>query len=223
MMKPVLTIATLMLASPVAAQQSFAAPEGCEAKLTVQQKGCVMVNVWTCEADSEGDQWIALIGQTGVFSVQRVDDEFQWMETYSVLGNEALQEPVEDPSSLTELFANQVDTWDFTIETEGGAERNVGFDMLTGETIVIDGETLFETEYQGQTIDADGNVLDASSGRQYVSEDHRLFFFGQSWSEEDPDQITDMSPVEFIYPDEPGFFADQPVYECNEIETSYQP
>ncbi|MCG3269031.1 hypothetical protein [Yoonia sp. I 8.24] len=223
MMKSLMTLALLTLASPAIAQQSFAAPEGCEAKLTVQQKGCVMVNVWTCEADNPGDQWIALIGQGGVFSVQRVDGEFQWMETYSVLGDDYLREPVADPSSLTELFANDIDTWDFTIETEDGPERNVGFDMLTGIAYEIDGEELLQTEFQGQTLDADGNVLDASSGRQYVSKKHRLFFFGESWLDESPDQITDMSPVEFIYPGEPGFFADQPVYECNEIEASFQP
>ena len=223
MMKPLMTLALLTLASPAAAQQSFAAPQGCEAKLTVQQKGCVMVNVWTCEADNPGDQWIALIGQGGVFSVQRVDSEFQWMETYSVMGDEYLQQPVADPSSLTELFENQVDTWDFTIETQEGPERNVGFDMLTGVNVEIDGEELLQTEFQGQTLDADGNVLDSSNGRQYISKEHRLFFFGESWSEENPDQISDMSPVEFIYPGEPGFFSDQPVYECNEIETSYRP
>ncbi len=222
-MKFLMTLALLALASPAAAQQSFAAPEGCEAKLTVQQKGCVMVNVWTCEADNPGDQWIALIGQGGVFSVQRVDSEFQWMETYSVLGDDYLREPVADPASLTELFANDIDTWDFTIETEDGPERNVGFDMLTGIAYEIDGEELLQTEFQGQTLDDDGNVLDASSGRQYVSKKHRLFFFGESWLDESPDQITDMSPVEFIYPGEPGFFADQPVYECNEIEASFQP
>ncbi|SFR52445.1 hypothetical protein SAMN04488005_2547 [Yoonia tamlensis] len=223
MMKPLMTLALLTLASPAVAQQNFAAPEGCEAKLTVQQKGCVMVNIWTCEADNAGDQWIALIGQAGVFSVQRVDREFQWMETYSVLGNETLVEPVPDPSSLTELFANQVDTWDFTITKETGDERNVGFDLLTGESVEIDGETLLMTEFQGQTLDADGNILDASNGRQFVSETHRLFFYGQSWQAETPDQIIDMSPLEFIYPGEPGFFAAQPKFECNEIETSYRP
>ncbi|MDO6591363.1 hypothetical protein DS901_10195 [Loktanella sp. D2R18] len=223
MMKPLMIFSALALATPAAAQQSFAAPEGCEAKLTVQQKGCVMVNVWTCEADNPGDQWIALIGQGGVFSVQRVDSEFQWMETYSVMGDEVLQQPVADPSSLTELFEYDVDTWDFTIETQDGPERNVGFDMLIGESVVIDGETLLVTEFHGQTSDADGNVLDASGGRQFVSKEHRLFFFGQSWLEDDLDQVSDMSPLEFIYPGEPGFFADQPIYECNEIETSYQP
>lgn len=223
MMKPILIFATLMLATPAVAQQSFAAPEGCTGTLTVQQKGCVVVNVWTCEADNPGDQWLGLFGQAGLFSVQKVDDEFQWLEAFKATGNEALEVPAPDPSSLTELFANQIDTWDFTIKTEEGPQRNVGFDMLTGEKTVIDGVTLLNTEYQGRTLDADGNEIDASSGRQYVSEDMRLFFFGQSWDTATPDDVIDMSPVEFIFPGEPGFFSDQPIYECNELETGYQP
>lgn len=223
MMKPLMFLCGLTLASPVAAQQMFSTPEGCTGTLTVQQKGCVLVNVWSCEADAPGDQWLALIGQGGLFSVQKVDDEFQWLEAYKVSGNETLQTPAPDPASLTELFANQIDTWDFTIITEDGPERNVGFDMLTGETTVIDGVTLLQTEYEGRTLDADGNEIDAGSGRQYVSEDLRLFFFGESWDAATPDVVNDMGPVEFIFPGEPGFFADQPIYECNEIETGYQP
>jgi len=223
MMKPWMILTALVAATPAAAQQSFAAPEGCQATLTVQHKGCVMVNVWQCEADNPGDQWIALIAQTGVFSVQKVDAEFRWIESYKVTGNESLIQPSEDPSSLTELFANQIDTWDFTLETEGGTERNVGFDMLTGETTEIDGEVLLNTEFQGRTTDSDGNVIDASSGRQFVSEKHRLFFFGESWQQDNPEQVTDMSPVEFIYPGESGFFSDRPKFECNVIESGYQP
>lgn len=223
MLKPTITLMALLAAAPLAAQQSFAAPEGCQPKLTVQQKGCVMVNVWTCEADNPGDQWIALISQMGVFSVQRVDSEFQWLEAYKVVGNEQLITPAADPASLTELFANQIDTWDFSLQTDNGTERNVGFDLLTGETTVIDGETLLNTEYQGRTINDNGDVLDASSGRQFVSEKHRLFFFGESWTDDNPDQVIDMSPVEFIYPGESGFFADRPKYECNVIESGYQP
>lgn len=223
MMKPLIVLTALVAAAPAAAQQSFAAPEGCEAKLTVQQKGCVMVNVWTCEADNPGDQWIALIGEMGVFSVQRVDAEFQWMESYKISGNENLQLPADDPASLTELFENQVDTWDFVIETETGTERNVGYDLLTGETTEIDGEVLYNTEYQGRTLDGDGNEIEAGSGRQFVSETHRLFFFGEAWDTATPDQVIDMSPVEFIYPGEAGFFADRPKYECNVIESGFQP
>lgn len=222
-MKPWMILTAMVAATPAAAQQSFAAPEGCEAILTVQHKGCVMVNVWQCDADNPGDQWIALIAQTGVFSVQKVDAEFQWIESYKVIGNERLIEPAEDPASLSELFSNQIDTWDFTLETDDGTQRNVGFDMLTGETTVIDDEILLNTEFQGRTIDQDGNVIDASSGRQFVSEKHRLFFFGESWPQETPDQVTDMSPVEFIYPGETGFFSDRPKFECNVIESGYQP
>ncbi|WP_322891123.1 MULTISPECIES: hypothetical protein [unclassified Yoonia] len=222
-MKPLLTLIALTIATPVAAQQTFAAPQGCTGKLTVQHRNCVMVNVWTCEADAAGDQWLALIGQNGVFSVQRVDDQFQWMESYRITGNERLQVPAPDPASLDELFATQLDTWDFTLDTDAGTERHVGFDMLTGETVVIDGETLLATEFQGRTIDGDGNEIYAGSGRQFVSETHRLFFVGEAWDDASPDQVTDASPVEFIYPGEPGFFSDQPKFECNVIESGFQP
>ncbi|MCK0095645.1 hypothetical protein MWU60_08695 [Yoonia sp. F2084L] len=223
MMKSLSILTALTLATPVVAQQSFAPPDGCEAKLTVQHKGCVMVNVWTCEADNPGDQWIALFGQVGLFSVQKVDAEFQWIESFKMSGTERLITPAEDPASLTDLFSDQIDTWDFTLETETGTERNVGFDMLTGETTVIDGETLLNTEFQGRTLDSDGNEIESSSGRQYVSEEHRIFLFGEAWTADDPSQVTDMSPIDFIYPDEPGFFTDQPQYECNQTDASFRP
>jgi len=223
MIKSLTILAALSMATPVVAQQSFAAPEGCEATLTVQHKSCVLINVWQCEADEAGDQWIALLTQAGVFSIQKVDAEFQWLESYKLTGNETLVTPAEDPASLTELFEAQLDTWDFSLETEGGIERNVGFDLLTGETTVIDGETLLNTEFQGRTLDADGNEIEAGSGRQFVSEKHRMFFFGIGWDDASPDDIMDMSPVEFIYPGEPGFFSDSPKYECNVIESSFQP
>jgi len=221
MMKTLSVLAALFLASPVAAQQSFAAPEGCTGTLTVQHKGCVLVNVWQCEADNPGDQWIALIGPGGPFSVQKVDSEFQWIEAYKIDGNERLQLPADDPASLTELFANQLDTWDFIIEKEDGIERHVGFDSLTGETTVIDGVTLLNTEYQGRTLDGDGNEIEASSGRQYVSEEFRLFLYGVGWDDATPDDILDLSPVEFIFPGEAGFFTENPKYECNVSEVSF--
>ena len=223
MIKLLLILSGLIMAAPAVAQQTFSPPEGCTGTLTVQQKGCVLVNVWTCEADEPGDQWLALIGQGGLFSLQKVDSEFQWVEAYKMTGNETLQTPAPDPASLTDLFGNQIDTWDFTIETEEGPQRNVGYDLLTGETTVIDGVTLMDTEFQGRTLDADGNEIDAGHGRQYVSKDMRLFFFGQSWDADTPDQVIDMSPVEFIYPGEPGFFSAKPIYECNELETGFQP
>ncbi|SFS19524.1 hypothetical protein [Yoonia litorea] len=223
MMKPMIVLAALAATTPAVAQQSFAAPEGCEAKLTVQHKGCIVVNVWQCEEDNPGDQWIALLSQGGLFSVQRVDREFQWIEAFKITGDEELIMPADDPASLDELFANQIDTWDFTLDTDLGLERHVGYDLLTGETVIIDGEELLQTEFQGRTIDAEGDEIDASSGRQYVSEKHRMFFLGETWQAESPDDILDFSPVEFIYPGEQGFFTAEPVYECNEIDAAFRP
>ena len=223
MLKQLSVLGFVLAGVPAMAQQSFAPPEGCTGKLTVQQKGCVMVNVWTCEADDPGDQWIALIGQGGLFSIQKVDDEFQWIESYKLSGSEKLRLPADDPASLTELFDTQVDTWDFVIETEEGIERNVGYDTLTGETTVIDGEVLLNTEFEGRTLDGEGNEIEAGSGRQFVSEAHRLFFFGQAWDQATPDDVVDMSPLEFIYPGEPGFFSGSPKYECNVNEVGWRP
>lgn len=214
-----LFLVALLAAAPASAQQSFPVPAGCTGTLTVQHRNCVVVNVWSCEADKAGDQWIALIGQEGLFSVQRVDDQFQWLESFKTSGNETLRQPAEDPASLDELFATGIDTWDFTLDTDNGPERHVGYDMLTGETVVIGDETLLATEFQGRTLDADGTEIYAGSGRQYVSETRRLFFLGEGWDDASPDQVTDTSPVDFIDPGEPGFFADQPRYECNVIES----
>jgi hypothetical protein len=223
MMKHLTIAAALVAATPAVAQQGFDAPEGCEGTLTVQHKGCVVINIWQCEADNPGDQWIALFGQGGLFSVQRVDREFQWVESFKVTGDESLIQPADDPASLDELFETQIDTWDFTLETEAGPERHVGYDLLTGETVVIDGEELLRTEFQGRTLDADGNEIDAGAGRQYVSEKHRMFFLGETWQADSPDDILDMSPVEFIYPDETGFITSQPIYECNQIDAGFRP
>ena len=214
MQKMLTLLAAVFVAAPAIAQQSFGLPEGCTGSLTVQSKSCVMINVWQCDNDDPGDQWIALISQGGLFSVQHVDREFQWVEAFKQSGPERLVMPADDPASLDELFANQIDTWDFTLETDDGLERHVGFDMLTGETAEIDGEVLLKTEFQGRTLNEDGVEVEASAGAQYVSETHRLFFFGTAWSEETPDRVIDMSPVEFIYPGEPGFFHKTPLYDC---------
>ena len=224
MHKTLITTA-LLIAPAIAGAQSFSPPEGCTGKLTVQHKGCALVNVWTCEGDAAGDQWIGLFGQSGPFSVQRVDDEFQWMETFKPSGTETLIEPAPDAASFTELVENGLDTYEFTIDIANGAgdETTVGFDTLTGLEVEIDGEPLLQTEFQGVTLDGDGNQLNEGAGRQYISVKHRLFFFAESWDPATPDDITDMSPVEFIYPGEPGFFAAKPKFECNVIESSYRP
>ncbi len=214
--------AIVMLAFPmVASAQTFAIPQGCEPVLTVQQRGCLMVNVWQCAADPEGDQWIGLFGQEGPRSIQRVDAEFQWVEAYKRTGTERLVVPAPDPASLTELLANGLDTFEFVIAKPGGDERNVGFDALTGLEVVIDGEPLLQTEFEGRTLSMDGTLLGEGTGRQYVSVEHRLFFYGESWDADTPDEVTDLSPVAFIYPGEAGFFASKPTFDCGVVESRF--
>lgn len=215
-------IAALIGLLPVAGNaQTFPVPDGCEGVVTVQQKGCLVVNVWQCSADAEGDKWIALFSEAGLYSVQHIDREFQWLESFKVTGNEKLVLPAPDPASMTELLENGLDTYEFVIDKNSGPERTVGFDTLTGVETVIDGEPLLQTEYEGQTLAEDGTVIDNSGGRQWVSAKHRLFFFGESWDAGNPDATIDLSPVEFIYPDEAGFFSEKPKFECGVIESSF--
>lgn len=216
-----LPIVAMLLAPVMGSAQSLSVPQGCEGVVTVQQHGCVMVNVWQCEADPEGDKWIALIGESGLFSIQHVDREFQWIEAYKSSGTETLKQPAPDPSSLTELLENGIDTWDFVINKPDIAERNIGYDALTGLEVTIDGETLLQTEFEGKTLSMDGVEIDASAGRQYVSTKHRLFFFGENWDSGTPDDVVDLSPVEFIYPGENGFFSQRPKFECGVIESRF--
>lgn len=216
-----LLTAALLMAPVLVSAQTLSIPDGCEGVVTVQQRGCVMVNVWQCEADQAGDKWIALIGEGGVFSIQHVDHEFQWVEAFKPSGTETLKQPAPDPSSVTELLKNGIDTWEFVINKPENSERNVGYDALTGLEVIIDGEPLLQTEFEGKTLLMDGTEIDDSAGRQYISAKHRMFFFGEGWDAATPDDIIDLSPVEFIYPGEQGFFSERPKFECGVIESRF--
>lgn len=211
-------IIAAVLAACAGPALAFSPPAGCTGVLTVQYKQCMVSNIWTCENDAPGEQWVALFSDAGPFQVRKVDSEFQWLETYYMTPprTEHMQIPAPDPENLTELFATGEDLYDFTILTTPGnnSVRYQGYDRLTGETVVIDGEPLLRTEYSYQAMGPDGTVLWSRAGNQYVSEKHRLFFFGTSWNAGEREQATDSSPVEFIYPGEPGFFPNRPIYDC---------
>lgn len=221
-----LGVIACLWAAPVMAQQSFAPPQGCEGTLTIQHKSCLVTHVWQCEADAEGDQWVALFTQFGPFNIRKIDREFQWLETYyaNPPRTELMQVPAPDPESLTELFAEGFDSYDFTIDPGNGepVERIVGFDRLTGETSIIDGEELLNTQYGYQQLDPEGEVVARREGAQFVSETHRIFILGTSWDKDTPDDIFDASPIEFIYPGETGFFSPRPKFECSEIDASFE-
>ncbi len=215
-----------MLAAPALAQETFTVPQGCEGVLTIQHRSCVVINMWSCEGDAEGEQWMGLFIPQGLFSVRKVDEEFQWLETRYALPPrvEVMEVPAPDPGSITDLLRDGTDTYDFTTRSDdGGApERIVGYDLVAGEEVTIDGEPLIPTEFLYDNRAPDGTVTSRGAGAQYVSERHRIFVLGLSWDPATPDDVTDMSPVEFIYPGEAGFFSAQPKFDCGVTDAGFE-
>ncbi len=213
-----------ILAVPAAAVQAkepmtFTAPPGCTGFLTVQSRGCRVSNHYRCEADAPGDQWRADFDQEGVFFVSRTDFESQWVESYDMFPTvrQVLNPDPADPASFSDLLAEGFDSFDFGLtEDTGTATRVTGFDRLTGRTVLVDGVTLQETEFEFLEAAPDGSVLRRSRGNEYIDPTLRLFFAGPSeWDNGDGPVPVDGSPKQFILPGEPGFFSTLPIFDCD--------
>lgn len=210
-----------------APQDAFPLPEGCEALLTVQMRGCYMANHFRCEADPEGVQRYVTFGGEGARGASVVDAEFQWLESYGTERRERLGDDVADRASLSELFETGTDTYDFPLVDEGGeaprTERVVGVDQLTGESVTIDGEPLERTTFEMRRVGADGEEIVSVRGAQFVSRERRLFFAGTETVSVDGRTIEiDHTPMAFIEPGEPGFFATAPLYGCETTDISFE-
>jgi hypothetical protein len=216
-------LALAVLCGPAAAAD-FAAPPGCETWMTVQSRSCRVANYYTCESDPAGDQHRATFGLDGLVSIGRIDAEAQWVETYSAASAtiDRLDPDPADPQNLTELLATGLDRADLMLSDNWGERtRIVGFDKLTGTSVVIDGITLMETEFLIEEFAADGSRLFRKQGREYVHPEWRRFFGGtgeRDWGE-GPEPYND-TPVAFIFPGEPGFAATEPVHDCDAVMSS---
>lgn len=214
----------LMLASPALAG-TFTPPEGCTAFVTVQSKGCRVSNHYTCEADPAGDQWRADFDQEGVFFISRIDAEAQWLESFEIdpPARQTLDPNPADPASFSDLLASGNDSYIFGLSKDTGERTRVrGNDRLTGQQVVIDGITLRQTEFNFTETDLSGKVLRRSRGNEYIHPEWRVFFSGPSeWDGGDGTYLPlDGSPVQFIFPGEPGFASTQPLFDCDAVMSS---
>lgn len=203
-------------ATPAAAQQPFEPPRGCEGVLTIQHRGCLVTNVWSCAADPDGVRRVGLFDEVGLLQVRTVDAEFQWLHLRHAGGlSEELVQPARDPESLSELIGSGTDRYDFTMRPANGmaVERYVGEDRITGEA-KIDGEPLLTTAFSYEVRGPGGEVRRQREGRQYVSAAHRIFVLGRSWDTSAPEEISDRRPVAFTYPGDRGFLSPDPQYDC---------
>ena len=216
---------TLLMLSVVIGTPGFAGtftpPEGCTAFLTVQSRQCRVSNYYKCSADAPGDQWRQDFDQEGVFFKSRINAETQWIESFDLnpTVRQSLDPGAEDPASFTDLLGKGRDDFAFGLTKETGDQTRVrGFDRLTGESFVIDGVTLKQTQFEFTETDLDGNILRQSRGNEFISPELRMFFSGPSeWNDGTGYVPIDGSPVQFIRPGEPKFGNTQPIFDCDAI------
>lgn len=218
-------ILPLLFVTAPAMAGTFTPPANCTAHLTVQSRGCIVSQYYTCEADKPGDQWRADYDAGGAFFLSRIDREGQWLESYEPdpATKEVLDANPRDAGSFSELVGTGLDTFDFALTKDTGERSTIkGFDKLTGQSATIDGVTLRQTEYEYTQTDENGTVLRHSKGNEYISEEWRAFFSGHSETEmEDGTWApSDHAPVKFIRAGKPGFGSTIPLFECDDQMSS---
>ncbi|MFT4743690.1 MAG: hypothetical protein ACI91Z_001667 [Yoonia sp.] len=215
----------VVLAAPVSAQE-FSLPAGCDAHLTVQSRSCEVHHYFRCAGDPHGEQSHVSLSEDGLDYIGTIDAEAQWVTSHHIRGehSEELESNPRDRASFSELVATASDDYDFrTTSSEIGETRYVGRDTLTGKQVVIDGVTLDETSYDITAYAADGTKMWRSQGNEFISRDWRMFLSGKGTVTTPTDTYdTDGTPVQFIYPGEPGFLSIKPLFGCGVMMSSFE-
>jgi hypothetical protein len=219
-------IPALLLSLPMPAMAgTFTPPEGCTGWMTVQSRACRVSNYYKCSADVPGEQWRADFDQEGVYFLSKINSEAEWVTSIELpdMIHQTLDPGAPDPASYSGLLETGIDQFEFGLSKDNGMSTRVtGQDKLTGKTYTIDGITLQQTEFEFTETDLDGNILRRSRGNEFVNPDWRLFFSGPGEADFGDGQFVpiDGSPLQFIFPGEPGFAATQPLFECDALTAS---
>lgn len=203
---------------------SFTPPAGCRLEVTVQNRGCSVAQYYRCDADPEGWQHSAVFGRDGLYHLSTIDEETRWIESQSPRSGivDRLVEEAESHASFSRLLETGRDDFDFLTESNNGERLwHRGHDELTGETVVIDGETLERTRFELTTTTLSGDVLIERRGQQFISREFGRFYGGvettTDWT--GTRRETNDSPVTFSRQGEAGFGATTPQYDCDQLMT----
>lgn len=212
-------VALALAAGPALPQGRFALPAGCEAYVTVHKADCTMSHLFICAGDPQGHQRRVDLNETGLIYMGVIDAETRWIESFHASTGQTVRlvPGAADPASLTDLIATGRDTMEFeTLSDMFGITRYTGEDRLTGETVVIDGVELQRTEFTLTVQDAAGQTAWQVRGREFIHPGWRTFLSGtRTYVTEDGDVTEDATPVEFIFPGEPGFLGTSPRHGCD--------
>lgn len=203
----------------LAGAAGFTPPEGCRLTLTVQNRSCTVSQHFVCEADPAGDQHVTNFGSDGPSFHSHIDAETRWLELTDLRSGlrDVLAPEAADHASFSTLLREGRDDFDFwTVSSDGERLRHIGRDVLTGEAVEIDGQTLELTNFDLRTFSSEGELLIAASGQQFVSRAHGRFYGGIERSEDWTGTVTESndSPISFAGPGDPGFGATTPLFGC---------
>jgi hypothetical protein len=222
-----LMIGVLALPAPLFAQGGFSLPVGCEAYVTVQKRDCTVSHLFRCEGEPEGYQRRVDLNETGLTYMGVIDAETQWIESFHASTGETtfLAPDAADPASFTELVETGRDVLDFqTVSEMFGLTRYAGEDRLTGETVVIDGVTLLRTAFEMVVTDSLGNVVWEVKGNEFIHPEWRTFLSGTRTFDTETERFNeDGTPVEFVFPGEPGFLSSEPRHGCDVVVSGLEP
>ena len=224
-MRSLLILACLVMApvaGPAAAQQAFSLPQGCEGRVTIQKRGCTVTHLFICTTDPQGWQRRVDFDDQGMTYAGAIDAEAQWVESWHPLAGETetLVAGAADPASFSDLIATGQDTFEFHTETRPGNYQTLfrGRDLLTGESVDIDGVTLERTEFLVIAYDEAGQEVWRTEGAEFINRDWRTFLSGvRTNTTSEGRWDADTTPVEFIFPGEPGFLTTTPRADCGVV------
>ncbi len=231
-----LLLPALLLASPALAGSNLVIGETCDPILTVQNADCTVTIIRACSDWALGASTSVTYDLNGRISAAASDENGAWLESFTTWDNaweRAIGTP-EDPVSLDTLLSEGIDTYNFRITHEVDGESRIlqviGADILTGVEQRIDNVPLKTVTTDLRILEADGSVFYQTQGMQFVQPEMRLWLLGTDSVIGANGSVTnyDSSPVDFIFPGEPGFGETMPLFGCEPApehgqETAPQP